>query len=834
MKLNFSALLAAAALCISLAASAVPAKRDKHIVTQPDGTTLTIYKIGDEHCNYTLTADNKFIVKDANGQYSYANIDTDGMIISSNVKAIDAAVRPAAHAAYLHDISDIDEETVTAKRLARPGARTQARALGDASTQSGMGVMNNFPTKGKIKGLIILVQFQDTVFHADSYYKTNAKDYFTNMMKQTGFSEYGGTGCAEEYFKDQSMGQYTPEFTVVGPYTVSQKASYYGGNDMYGYDLYPEQMVSEACQLADKDVNFADYDNDGDGNCDYVFVFYAGQGAATYGGDDTIWPHASKLSYGNCSITLDNVTINSYACTNEWENNRPDGVGTFVHEFSHVMGLPDLYNTTNSAVYYTPCYYSVLDYGPYNNDGCTPPNYTVFERNAMGWIDLKVLDGADSYELDNISTNDGCIAQTTKSTEFYLFENRQLTGWDKYLPGHGMLIWHIDYVPSYWTNNQVNTNQSHQYVDIVEANNQTSSYSPDKTIMAGWTWPGTSNVTSFTSTTTPAFKDWNGNAINLPITNIAEANGIISFDVLGGSPSKTPVPFEEEKIEKGNDYFVAQWSSVDEATDYKIWVYGKYDAEQDAPSAQKAPEILTETADMGSGSAATLPTGWTSSSLGSYTSTSNCGAAAPSAKMSADGNYIQTRQFDEEVVGVQFWMKGVGTDTNSQLLIEGYANNAWVTLATLVPTNNGSSTYTVSDIPDGVKQVKFTFKRSKGNIAIDDIVITLKQKTYYQVLPDFDGVLTNGATSVRVNKTDGCTEYRYQVSSTPDGSRFSKVSDYAYVTLSGTNGVDYIISTSDDAQKAEYYNMQGIKVSNPTPGLYIVRKGNTASKVVVR
>jgi hypothetical protein len=229
------------------------------------------------------------------------------------------------------------------------------------------------------------------------------------------------------------------------------------------------------------------------------------------------------------------VVVDKYACSNERDYSRPDGVGTFVHEFSHVMGLPDLYYTGDGKyLYCTPGDYSVLDVGCYNNASRTPVAYSSYEKNAMDWIDLKELSKPEDVTLRNLTDyNEACIIKTNRDDEFYLLENRQKTGWDAYIPNSGMLIWHIDGTQKVYDDNTVNNDKSHQYVDIVEANGKANN--ERQNYMKGWTWPGTSNKTEFTSETTPALKDWDGNAIDVPITEIAEEDGLITFKAKGGS-----------------------------------------------------------------------------------------------------------------------------------------------------------------------------------------------------------------------------------------------------------------------------------------------------------
>jgi hypothetical protein len=278
-----------------------------------------------------------------------------------------------------------------------------------------------------------------------------------------------------------------------------------------------------------------------------VYVIYAGGGESDGEDEDTIWPHSYYLSYTRRQVTLDGVVVDKYACSNEWEGNLPDGVGTFVHEFSHVMGLPDLYYTGyDSYLTCTPGSYDILDVGCYNNYSRTPPTYSAYERNAMGWIDLKELSEPEDVTLHNISENEACMIATERDDEFFLLENRQQTGWDAYIPNSGMLIWHIDGTQNVYEENKVNNEKSHQYVDIVEANNR--AVNTNATAMKGWTWPGTTKKTAFSAETTPAMKDWDGNEIDVPITEIAENDGIITFKVKGGNAGVEDLTISEENV----------------------------------------------------------------------------------------------------------------------------------------------------------------------------------------------------------------------------------------------------------------------------------------------
>lgn len=562
--------LIAAAAVSGLQATAKPAKQGIMTVPAADGTELRVRLAGDEFFHQYFTEDGYPLIE-RGGLFYYGDYDADGNVIDSGIRAGDMSLRGQEARSFLSGIDMQGLESRILKRAARSErranlfadnvggvSRTPAKAAGEDGPpyERGYGLFPDlrFPAYGAQKAIVILVEYTDTKFNT-SY---NAKDYFTRMLNEDGFADYGGTGCAAEYFRLNSGGAFRPEFDVYGPITLANNMAYYGGNDWGGNDQRPADMVKEACEQLDDIVDFSEYDRNGDGIVDNIFIFYAGRGEASGGSANTVWPHSwNMVSAGYPDLYFDGVRVHTYGCSNEWENGRPDGVGTFIHEFSHVMGLPDLYATRYTSSF-TPGAWSALDYGPYNNDGMTPPNYGAFERYALGWMKPNEINGPLSAVLPTVDDNVAGVIRTAKDTEFFLVENRQQTGWDAYIPGHGMLVWHVDYNDYTWNRNEVNNTPSHQYVDIEEADGVQTDSS-----RAGDAFPGTTNKTSFTPQTTPAMKTWSGQAVNFPITDIAEKDGVITFNVLGGAeapeiPVAEALPAEDITPES----FVARWSKV--------------------------------------------------------------------------------------------------------------------------------------------------------------------------------------------------------------------------------------------------------------------------------
>ena len=442
---------------------AKPAKRGALVVTQEDGTEAIVYQHGDERFHWTTNEAGEWIAQDANGKWQV--------------------------------VSALSNEQIQARREASKFAiaeQTQMRKQAASQTSVTTNIAEH--------GLVILVNFSDQTFeatHAEMDSMHNGYNYSRDYSYQYNRETYTihSEGSARQYFYDASFGQYNPKFDVVGPVTVSQKYSYYGANDSYGNDKHAEKMVYEACLLVDSlypEIDFSLYDNNGDGEMDYVYVVYAGLGEADGGPANTIWPHSYWLKYAGCNLTLDGVKIDKYACGNEKNaiSKQHDGIGTFVHEFGHVLGLPDLYGTTKSATHRTLGDWDVMDYGTYNNDGNTPPTYSAYERFFFGWLtptlikDTALLTLHDLYSTNEaflITTTDGhnLIGTDPNPTTFYLLENRQSNIWDKYLAGHGMMLTKVQYDYNKWYQNTVNNTASKLGVDIIEAKTNTSSTNKD-------------------------------------------------------------------------------------------------------------------------------------------------------------------------------------------------------------------------------------------------------------------------------------------------------------------------------------------------------------------
>ncbi len=564
----------ATVVMIGATASAVPAKRLVKTVTQPDGTTVTVTQMGDERYHAYVTSDGLAVNFTDKGYAVYQSVGGQ-----TDVYVHEVGQRTADEQSFIQ--AQESSLTFKANRLASPHYQAMAtnNVQSDAQIKRAAGRISieqqssTVPHKGSNKIPVLLVQYSDVKFK-DSDPKSTFEQFFAG---ESGVSGY-------QYFHDMSQGKYEPQFEVYGPYTLSNKRAYYGGSDSNGSDEKPGEMVKDACTLADSDVDFSRFDNDGDGKCDVVVILYAGVGQASSGVAAAVWPCQWALSEENLSKTCDGVKIDTYGVFNELNGtstSKIDGIGTFCHEFSHCLGLPDFYETTYNNGYYGMDEWSLMDYGCYNNDGYTPVGYTAYEKAFMGWMTLTEGVANTYYTLpyqNNISNrNDMAVVlvNSSNSNEYFIFESRQQQGWDEYMSDAGMLINHVTYSSSYWSDNTVN-NYSTQRMTIVPADNVLSQATNSADL-----WPK-SYATEFTNTSTPAAKTNYGSYLSCPVTEITRnaTTGEVSFwvDKAAVPTLATPTPNEASDVKSNG--FTASWSPVssdDTDVTYTLQVWPKVD-----------------------------------------------------------------------------------------------------------------------------------------------------------------------------------------------------------------------------------------------------------------
>lgn len=531
---------------------AIPAYPFPIKVYQPDGSEVNILLHGDEFFSYTTTDNGYIIIQDPDGFYKYAEIDEDEKLIPGNIiasgqlKTLPANAVKADDEVFVEKIKKPALEKVLEKRLKNKSDK-------NTSLLKSAGKISH----GNLKGLVILANFKDVKF------EYTWQD-FDNMLNKEGYNDHGGTGSARDYYIENSGGKFTPEFEIFGPVDLPHDMIYYGKDgDNGAIDPNGIQMIADACMAAADLVDFSDYDYDGDGIVDNIFIFYAGYNQAESGNNNTVWSHKYTLYNPQNPITIDNVILADYACTSELKYNNVTGqkvgiagIGTFVHEFSHVLGLPDLYdadgtiNGLGTANGTGVGYWCPMGYGGYLNYGRTPPYFGAMEKYLLEWTDFTVINPSENSEkidLSPISSSDIVYRiNTPTENEFFTLEVRKNEKWDAYLYGEGMLIYHIDYTDTQnkifiynnitytasavdlWDIGYTNVLGDHQCMDLLRANNIQLN---DANNSKGHPFPGTANNINITDYSTPGLISWSGEKSNVEITGITrnEDTGIVSF-----------------------------------------------------------------------------------------------------------------------------------------------------------------------------------------------------------------------------------------------------------------------------------------------------------------
>mgnify|MGYP002625614840 FL=1 len=449
-------------------------------VLQPDGTTVTLLMHGDEFLSFMTTTDGYTVVKGSDGFYRYAE-KQDDTLTATNMIARNPEVRNASEQAFLLRTKKYQHAELSEASLAAKERADQLYAHNYTTDESNKrrvtGIWDRIDYS-KFKGLVILVEWNDRKFgvaNPQTFYQrmTNEKNLVDESKE---YYPVPVTGSVKDYFVDNSMGIFEPTFDVVGPVAINYSCTYpapknqYGVvDDNWGYRI--TNIIKAVMNQVNNTVDFNDYDLNNDGIIDMVFFVFAGYGSYVQGNDYRyMWPHAEDFSSWSArqGMTYDGKRFGRYACSMEIQDYEAmasqhvwlDGIGTMCHEFSHVLGLADHYDTDYETNGVAPPagLYDVMDNGADFNYGLTPVGYSAFERHILGFTEPTVLDTPGNYELASFHTgNKAFIVNTKKTNEDFYVENRQKERWDTFLPSSGLLIWRADTSrPSIWKSNDVN------------------------------------------------------------------------------------------------------------------------------------------------------------------------------------------------------------------------------------------------------------------------------------------------------------------------------------------------------------------------------------------
>ena len=562
------------ALILSFSVHCRPARKGVIPLRQPDGTVFDAKIKGDEFFRITTTLDGNAIVQDEEGWWCYSTFDNDGQRHSSGWR-----VGAKAPMAILAESRIIPYERLSAAARERRSLlpQTEVKFPHSPETRSSSPAVK--------RGIVILAQFSDVGF-------TFERQDFIDLLTQEGYSRNGAEGSAKEYFDQQLAGKVDFRFDVSEIITLPGTRAEYGANLADGMDKDPARMVIEACQGVDAETDFSLYDEDNDGEIDNVFIFFAGADEAEGAGEDCIWSHSWYILDGaEVNMLLDGKQLNRYACSSELalrNNGRLidetiTGIGTFCHEYSHTLGLVDLYDTdyegSSGEAAGLWVWTSLMDGGNQNNHGNTPPHFNAIEREMLGICEPVRITADGSYSLGPVDlTNTVYRIDTDHEDEYYLLECRSGKGWDAHIGGSGMLVYHIDRsdrnsgyseyfgrvlkASERWENaNEVNCRPDHQCADLVEADGRNDIFQNFIPADISGVFFPQSNVTAIVPGSTPGFNFWSGATCRAAISDIRWEDGVIMFNISGLSEKQTPPEVSNVTIETFTDAAIIHFES---------------------------------------------------------------------------------------------------------------------------------------------------------------------------------------------------------------------------------------------------------------------------------
>ena len=570
------------------------------------------------------------------------------------------------------------------------------------------------------------------------------------------------------------------------------------------------------------------------------------------------------------------------------------GIGTFVHEFGHVLGFADHYNTQNAYATNTPGSWDVMASGSYNGDQNCPATFNAFERHSLGWIDLTELNPATDTLISVPALTDKSFAYRVsvpnRDNEYFIIENRQQKSWDSYLPGHGLLVWHIDENQKLWDLNQPNNDTSHPCVDIVEADRRSTANGD-----GGDSFPGTNNVTSF------SFNGW----YDRNVFGLAYVDETVDSDVrflLSGGNYKLDNPQVSVSDIRGRSVKVS-WTEVKYAKSYNVSLLkdGKqaisinttdleagftgleplteYTAVVQATLADyvsdsvkvnfttadltfeerkvnaKAAFNITDDSFTGSWDAvagakkysvtlykrtmdgvADLTCGFDEGvenlpagweTTATTTSGSYYGEEKPSLRMNSDGMYIKMAAKGQKINNLKFWRRS--SNSACKIAVDQYVNGAWTLVGdTLQPeaANKATESFAIN----GADSVRITVRVPKGYVLIDDVCLTYN----YELNTPLNTFETD-KTYYTFTGLDNTVLYAYSVVAS-DGTNSSLSSDTISVPELTVNGISVKNTDAANETVVPVFDLQGRRVGTSAEmarlpkGIYIVR----GKKVVVK
>lgn len=495
---------------------------------QPDGSTVKIYIRGSEFTKWAETEDGYSLMYDKKGFLVFAERNLNGDMVPTEMRAANTNQRMGI---IQQRLTNIPKKLQYSKQQVQTMQKVMKERMKLDKAETRSIEEGKAPIVGTRRFLVILVEFPDLRFSTD-------KSEFEALMNQLNYTKYGNQGSVRDFYKENSFGKLDLISDVVGVYQAKHESKFYGENWSDGHDAHPQELAAEAVAMAAKDVDYTNYDNDNDGVVEGVHIIFAGHGEEAGGGADCIWSHMST-TYGY----YNRKQISHYSCSPELrgsQENKMTYIGVICHELGHVLGCADFYDTDYQVggQYDGTSDWDVMGSGNWNKDGACPAHFNPYVKiYDFGWGEVTEVNEPYSTQLHSKRSTDFVRINTQTPNEYYLLEYRSQDGFDSYIPGHGLMIYHASGDLRLEAGNTINTTHPQGFYPVSPLSPTALPTNCD-TYGTYWNcmYPGKNNITEFTDFTTPAMLSWSELPTNKPITNIIEnvTEQYATFDVCGG------------------------------------------------------------------------------------------------------------------------------------------------------------------------------------------------------------------------------------------------------------------------------------------------------------
>jgi immune inhibitor A len=483
-------------------AGCVPASPYPVKFTQPDNSTFFGYVRGDERASYVETS-GYVIERDEDKWWKYVTNDSQGNLVVTDYKVgVDNPYGSGVNnKTTLQDVLNI--------------------SLLNESELMQFPTQRITPSVGNAECVVILIRFSDVAPQG-----AHTSSYFNNLLFNS-----ANSSSMNRYYTEVSYGNLNVNGVVSKWYQSSKTMKYYGqdtpgylGSDDYNVNIF--ELTREAVKLANNDIDFSQYDKNGDGVVDHVIIVHAGEGQENSDNPDTIWSHKWQVYPGE---PVDGVTVGEYTMLAE-----DSPIGTFAHEFGHDLGLPDLYDRDYSSL--GVGIWDLMADGSWLNSGNTPSHLSAYCKCILGWVSpVEVTSSMLGEQISDVEDNSRVYMLSGNSNnlgsgngEYFLVENREKKGFDAYLPGGGLLLWNIDES----VDGNQNDDENYKLVDLEDADGQNhlDDINLGNAGDAGDSWANSEN--GFNGNSNPNSKFYNGSQSNVEVKNIGSSGATMIADLI--------------------------------------------------------------------------------------------------------------------------------------------------------------------------------------------------------------------------------------------------------------------------------------------------------------